>query len=119
MSSNPCGISSAIDSATWQTTARVRNVVPNVVNTEQHSWTVCPSTALNCPNCHGKQAANDRSCPRYKQEEQVLKIKSSRNVSYTEAVKMHLHRNSAQGLSSSNLSSRSELPPLPTVDLSS
>jgi len=83
---------------------------------EQHSWTLCPSTALNCPNCHGKHAANDRSCPRYKQEEQVLKIKSSRNVSYAEAVKMH--HNSAQGLSSSNLSSRSEFPPLPTVDRS-
>jgi len=27
---------------------------------EQHSWTVCPSTALNCPNCHGKHAANDK-----------------------------------------------------------
>ena len=53
---------------------------------EQHSWTVCPSTALNCPNCHGEHAANDRSCPRYKKEEQVLKIKSSRNVSYAEAV---------------------------------
>ena len=83
---------------------------------EQHSWTVCPSTALNCPNCHGKHAANDRSCPRYKQEEHVLKNKSSRNVSYAEAVKMH--RKSAQGLSSSNLSSRSEFPPLPTVDRS-
>jgi len=64
--------------------------------------------------CHGKHAANDRSYPRYKQEEQVLKIKSSRNVSYAEAVKMH--RNSAQGLSSSNMSSRSEFPP--TVDRS-
>ena len=53
---------------------------------EQCSWTVCPSTTLNCPNCHGKHTANDRSCPRYKEEEQVFKIKSSRNVSYAEAV---------------------------------
>jgi len=83
---------------------------------EQHSWTVCPSTALNCPNCHGKHAANDKSCPRYKQEDKSLKIKSSRNVTYAEAVK--LHRSSGDSTSPPNLSSRSEFPPLPTVDRS-
>ena len=78
---------------------------------EQHSWTVCPSTALNCPNCHGKHVANDKSCPRYKQVENVLKIKTSRNVSYAEAVK--LQRSSEQSTSPPTLSSRREYPALP------
>jgi len=75
---------------------------------EQHSWTVCPSTALNCPNGHGKHAANDKSCPRYKQVEHVLKIKTSRNVPDAEAVK--LQRSSEQGISPPTLSSRSKYP---------
>ena len=66
---------------------------------EQHSWTVCPSTALNCPNWHGKHAANDKSCPRYKQVEQVLKAKR-RGTSHMQRLlncsaaqnRVHLHR---------------------------
>ena len=74
---------------------------------------MCPSTPLNCANCDGKHAVNDKSCPRYKQVEHVLKIKTSRNVSYAEAVK--LQRSSELGTSPPTLSSRSENPALPTA----
>jgi len=41
---------------------------------EEHSWTTCTAIENKCPNCRGNHSANDRSCPRYKCEEKVLKI---------------------------------------------
>jgi len=78
---------------------------------EYRSWTACPSKALKCLYCHGNHSANDKICPRYKQEQQ---IKSLNTVTYAEAVK--IHRGSGQSTASPNLWSRSEFPPLSTVD---
>jgi len=54
---------------------------------EEHNWALCTVTESTCPNCRGNHSANDRSCPRYKCEEEVLKIKSENNITYAEAVK--------------------------------
>ena len=53
---------------------------------EDHNWATCTATENKCPNCRGNHSANDRSCPRYKCEEKVLKIKSTNNITYAEIV---------------------------------
>ena len=40
-----------------------------------------------CINCEGKHAANDKICPKWKDEKEIQKIKTERNVSYAEAKK--------------------------------
>ena len=40
-----------------------------------------------CINCEGKHAANDKICPKWKEEKEIQKIKTERGVSYTEAKK--------------------------------
>jgi len=61
-----------------------------------------------CPNCRGNHSANDRSYPRYKCEEKVLKTKSTNNITYAEAVKQY--RGSISSTASPQVSSRSEFP---------
>ena len=40
-----------------------------------------------CVNCHGNHASNDKSCPKWKEEKDIQRIKAERGISYTEAKK--------------------------------
>ena len=41
---------------------------------------------LQCPNCGGGHSANDKICPRYKRETEILKLKTE---AYADAYKAH------------------------------
>jgi len=40
-----------------------------------------------CPNCGGRHSANDKICPRYKRETEILKLKTEAKMSYADACK--------------------------------
>ena len=44
-----------------------------------------------CVNCHGKHASNDKSCPKWKEEKDIQRIKAERGISYTDAKKQNQH----------------------------
>ena len=44
---------------------------------------------LKCPNCGGGHSANDKISPRYKQETEILKLKTEAKLSYADACKAH------------------------------
>jgi len=75
---------------------------------EEHSWTTCSATENKCPNCRGNHSANDRSRPRYKSEEKVLKIKCTNNFTFAEIVKQD--GGSKSSTASTQVSSCSKFP---------
>ena len=40
-----------------------------------------------CVNCQGNHASNDKSCPKWKEEKEIQRIKTERGITYTEAKK--------------------------------
>ena len=40
-----------------------------------------------CVNCQGRQASNDKKCPKWKEEKEIERIKAERGISYTVAKK--------------------------------
>ena len=102
---NRQGAFSATVSVTLHLTAKEKKGVPNV---ERSIAGLCTATENKCPSCRGNHSANDRSCPRYKCEEKVLKIKSTNNITCAEAVKQY--RGSISSTASPRVSSRSEFP---------
>jgi len=65
---------------------------------------------LKCPNCGGGHSANDKICPRYKRETEILKLKTEAKLSYAGACKAH---RIARSPPVTNMVSQSAFHPLP------
>jgi len=63
---------------------------------------------LKYPSCRGGHSANDKICPRYKRETEILKLKTEK-LSYADACKAQ----NCQKSSVPNMVSQSTFPPLP------
>ena len=53
----------------------------------EHGETACDGP-LYCVNCKGNHAAYDKACPRWKNEVEIVKVKTTTNVSFPEARKI-------------------------------
>ena len=58
----------------------------SIEHTSSHD-SPCAATS-KCTNCHGPHASFDRSCPVWKREQEVQKLKVTLNISFPEARKM-------------------------------
>ena len=58
-------------------------------STEHHNSQETPCTSeAKCVNCDGNHASYSRDCPVWKKEQEVQKLKTTRNISYPEARKL-------------------------------
>ncbi|KAM7307598.1 hypothetical protein ISCGN_011234 [Ixodes scapularis] len=55
-------------------------------STKEHATDACDNEP-HCANCSGNHPAYSRSCPMWKDEKEVLKLKVTENISYVEAKK--------------------------------
>ena len=76
----------------------------------ERKYSECSAAAPNCPNCGGDHYANDKICPRYKRETEMLKLKTEAKLSYADACKAH---RIARSPPVPNMVSQSAFPPLP------
>ena len=76
----------------------------------EHKYNECSAAAPKCPNCGGGHSANDKICPRYKRETEILKLKTEAKLSYADACKAH---RIARSPPVPNMVSQSTFPPLP------
>ena len=53
----------------------------------EHKYSECSAAASKCPNCGGSHSANEKICPRYQRETEILKLKTVANLSYADACK--------------------------------
>ncbi|GBO04664.1 hypothetical protein AVEN_44499-1 [Araneus ventricosus] len=67
-----------------------------------HDSNNCSSTTPKCYNCNGDHPAFFRSCPRYKQEKEILTVKITKNISFPEARKIVNDRTPKPGISYSS-----------------
>ena len=77
----------------------------------EHKYSECEADTAKCPNCGGNHSANDKTCPRYKRESEILKLKTTSNLSYADACKEF---SESRAIPVPNLQSKSDFPPLPT-----
>ena len=93
---------------TFETETRKNGSLPRPsLETPSPTYT---ATKRICLNCKGNHSSNDCSCPRYKCQEKVLKIKSENNITYAEAAEQY--RGHVSSTASPQVSSRSEFPRL-------
>ena len=69
-----------------------------------HSVASCTSNIEKCANCDGPHQANDRRCPRYKQEAEICRVKANKNISFQEARRIVCTQNQSPQTSDANLS---------------
>jgi len=83
----------------------------------EHKHSECRAAAAKCPNCGGSNSANEKICPRYKRETEILKLKTEAKLSYADASQAH---RTGRNPPVPNIASQSAFPPLPksTVDRS-
>ena len=76
----------------------------------EHKYSECSAAAPKCPNCIGSHSANNKICPRYKRETEIVKLKTEEKLSYADACKAH---RIARSPPVPNVASQSAFPPLP------
>ena len=76
----------------------------------EHKYSECSAAAPKCPNFGGGHSANDKICPRYKRETEILKLKTEAKLSYAGACKAH---RIARSPPVTNMVSQSAFHPLP------
>lgn len=54
-----------------------------------HLTDECKTKQFKCSNCDGPHAAYCRSCPKYKQEKEIINLKVTENLSFPKARKRH------------------------------
>ena len=64
-----------------------KNEVCNKCGQEDHTDSQECKNEAKCVNCQGNHASNDKSCPKWKEEKDIQRIKAERGISYTEAKK--------------------------------
>ena len=64
-----------------------KNEVCNKCGQEDHTDSQECKNKAKCVNCQGNHASNDKSCPKWKEEKDIQRIKAERGISYTEAKK--------------------------------
>jgi len=77
----------------------------------EHKYSECTADTANSPNCGGNRSANDKICPRYQRETEILKLKTKSKLSYSVAFKEFIK---SRDIPAPNLKSKSDFPPLPT-----
>ena len=73
-----------------------KNEVCNKCGQEDHTDAQECKNEAKCVNCKGNHPSNDRSCPKWKEEKEIQRIKTERGISYTEAKKQIEIFNSAK-----------------------
>jgi len=77
----------------------------------EHKYSECTADTAKCPNCGGNHSANDKTCPRYQRETEILKLKTKSKLSYANACKEFIK---SRDTPAPNMQSKSEFPLLPT-----
>ena len=62
-----------------------KNEVCNKCGQEDHTDSQECKNEPKCVNCQGNHTSNDKSCPKWKEEKEIQRIKTERGISYTEA----------------------------------
>jgi len=81
----------------------------------EHKYSECSAAAPKCPNCGGSHSANEKICPRYQRETEILNLETVANLSYADACK---ELSTSRNPPAPHLASQSTFPTLPksTVD---
>ncbi|XP_064474937.1 uncharacterized protein LOC135388973 [Ornithodoros turicata] len=64
---------------------RGKTTCPKCAGTEQDHVVEACQKELHCANCKGNHPAYSRSCPRWKEEKDILRIKVTQDISYKDA----------------------------------
>ena len=64
-----------------------KNEVCNKCGKEDHTDSQECTKEAKCVNCQGNHASNDKTCPKWKEEKEIQRIKAERGISYTDAKK--------------------------------
>ena len=64
-----------------------KNEVCNKCGKEGHTDSQQCTNEAKCVNCQGNHASNDKTCPKWKGEKEIQRIKTERGITYTEAKK--------------------------------
>ena len=64
-----------------------KNEVCNKCGKEDHTDSEECTNEAKCVNCQGNHASNDKTCPKWKEEKEIQRIKAERGISYTDAKK--------------------------------
>ena len=64
-----------------------KNEVCNKCGKEDHTDSQECTNEAKCVNCQGNHASNDKTCPKWKEEKKIQRIKAERGISYTDAKK--------------------------------
>ena len=64
-----------------------KNEVCNKCGKEDHTDSQECTNEAKCVNCQGNHASNDKTCPKWKEEKEIQRIKAERGISYTDAKK--------------------------------
>ena len=64
-----------------------KNEVCNKCGKEDHTDSQECMNEAKCVNCQGNHASNDKTCPKWKEEKEIQRIKTERGISYTDAKK--------------------------------
>ena len=62
-----------------------KNEVCNKCGNEDHTDSQECTNEAKCVNCQGNHASNDKTCPKWKEEKEIQRIKAERGISYTDA----------------------------------
>ena len=64
-----------------------KNEVCNKCGKEDHTDSQECTNEAKCVNCQGNHASNDKTCPKWKEEKEIQRIKAERGILYTDAKK--------------------------------
>ena len=73
-----------------------KNEVCNKCGKEDHTDSQECTKEAKCVNCQGNHASNDKTCPKWKEEKEIQRIKAERGISNTDAKKQMDIFNSAK-----------------------
>ena len=62
---------------------------------EGHKDTDCPAVQPKCANCSGDHPAYSRQCPEWSKQQKIVRIKTERNVSFSEAKSIYSQQTSS------------------------
>ncbi len=62
---------------------------------EGHKDTDCPESQPKCANCSGNHPAYSRQCPEWIKQQAIIKIKTERNISFSEAKNLFTQQSSS------------------------
>jgi len=61
----------------------------------EHKFDNCPQEAFKCANCKDSHVSSSKTCPKWKQEQEIIKLKYDLNITFPEARKKILLKNTS------------------------